>query len=259
MDRRMSLTRDDIEIWVINLPKDTDRRERMDRQLKELGLEYRFFAAIHGAEQSDALETRVNKIAYRRNMGVQILPGKIGVYASHLAVWEQFLAGVKKAALIFEDDVIFHEDFSEALDCALDGSAHWDLIRFNKIRAKLPVTQTKGGRYRFNAYIGPFTGNAAYLIKRETAQKIMKKIWPQTRALDHELNRFFIHDYRQIGLEPWASHPDDGGISTITGTNFDKVEKPKAHQRLYYYGLKLTNYFRRAIWLARNGMLFPKR
>ena len=254
----MTLRRHDIEIWVINLPKDTDRRERMDRQLKELGLNYTLFEAINGKEMAEELAPRVNKPAYRRNMGTAILPGKMGVYASHLSVWERFLGGACKAALIFEDDVIFHDNFLEALDCALEHASDWDLIRFNCIRAKLPVTQKHIGPFKMNAYIGPFTGNAAYLIKRETAQKVMKNIWPQTRALDHELNRFFIHDYRQIGLEPWASHPDDGGVSTITGTNFDKVKKPKPYLRLGYYGVKLTNYLRRFAWLLKKGMIFRR-
>ncbi|MEO0343737.1 MAG: glycosyltransferase family 25 protein [Pseudomonadota bacterium] len=255
----MSLTRADIEIWVINLPNDAARRKRMDDQLKPMGLTYKLFEAIDGSAQAEELRPNVDQEAYRKNMGTPILPGKMGVYSSHISVWERFLSGQSKAALIFEDDVIFHADFNQALDCALDATSHWDLIRFNCIRAKLPVKQRQVGRYTLNAYIGPFTGNAAYLIKRETANKIMQNIWPQTRALDHELNRFFVHNYRQIGLEPWASHPDDGGVSTITGANFDKVKKPKPHQRLYYYGVKLTNYFRRAGWLARNGMLFPKR
>ncbi|MEO1563314.1 MAG: glycosyltransferase family 25 protein [Pseudomonadota bacterium] len=255
----MTLSFDDFDTWVINLPKDGERRARMDRQLTELGLSYTLFEAINGADKAAELAPRVDKLAYRKNMGAPILPGKMGVYASHLAVWEQFLNGSQKAALIFEDDVIFHNDFKAALGCALDNAEHWELIRFNCIRAKLPITQRKAGAYRLNAYLGPFTGNAAYLIKRETAEKIMVNIWPQTRALDHELNRFFIHDYRQIGLEPWASRPDDGGVSTITGANFDKVKKPKPHQRLFYYGVKLTNYFRRFVWLAKRGMIFPRR
>ena len=191
-------------------------------------------------------------------MGAPILPGKLGVYASHLGVWAALLAGPHKAALVFEDDVVFHDDFPAALDCALANADLWDLIRFNRIRAKLPVTQAVLGRYRMNAYVGPFTGNAAYLIHREVAARLLPGLWPQTRALDHELNRFFRHDYRQIGLEPWSSHPDDGGTSTITGTDFALVRKFPWYRRLPHYRLKAANYFRRAVWLARAGMLFPR-
>jgi glycosyl transferase family 25 len=252
------LTRADIGIWLINLPRDVERRGRMEAQLSAMGLEASVFPAVDGKAEQARLLQRADPEAYARNMGAPILPGKLGVFASHLAVWDNFLASPHKAALILEDDVVFHEDFLQALDTALANADLWDLVRFNKIRAKLPVTQARLGTYRLNAYIGPFTGNAAYLIRRDVAARLAPGLWPQTRALDHELNRFFLHDYRQLGLEPWPSHPDDGGTSTITGTSFALVKKPHWTKRLPHYRLKAANYLRRAIWLWRHGMLRPR-
>lgn len=254
----LSLGRKDIGVWLINLPRDTARRAAMEAQLAKLGLAFTLFPAVDGRAEEARLRERADAKAYARNMGAPLLPGKLGVFASHLAVWEAFLQSPHKAALIFEDDVVFHDDFLQALDTALANDDLWDLVRFNCIRAKLPVTQARLGRYRLNAYVGPFTGNAAYLIKREVAARIAPGLWPQTRALDHELNRFFKHDYRQLGLQPWSSHPDDGGTSTITGTGFALVKKPHWTKRLPHYRLKAANYFRRAFWLLRKGMLFPR-
>ncbi|MFD2173232.1 glycosyltransferase family 25 protein [Rhodobacter lacus] len=250
---------EELGIWLINLPRDTGRRAAMEAQLSAMGLSWRLFEAIDGKAREAELMTRADEAAYRRNMGATLLPGKLGVYASHLAVWEAFIASGQEIALILEDDVVFHEDFLDALKTALAGRDHWDVVRFNCIRAKLPVSQGRLGRYQLNAYIGPFTGNACYLIKREVAQKLLPGLWPQTRALDHELNRFFVHDYRQRGLEPFASHPEDGNVSTITGTGFAKVRKFKWYRRLPHYRLKAANYFRRAFYLARTGALAGRR
>lgn len=254
----MSLGRGDIGIWVINLPRDTGRRQQMEAQLEAMGLAFALFPAIDGRIKEGRLLRRADAFSYALNMGAPLLPGKMGVFASHLAVWEALQCSPHKAALILEDDVVFHDDFLTALDTALTNADLWDMVRFNKIRAKIPVTQARLGRYSLNAYLGPFTGNAAYLIKREVAARVAPGLWPQTRALDHELNRFFKHDYRQLGLEPWASHPDDGGTSTITGTGFELVKKPHWTKRLPHYRLKAANYFRRAFWLARKGMLWPR-
>jgi glycosyl transferase family 25 len=154
-----------------------------------------------------------------------------------------------------EDDVVFHEDFLEGLSIALDLSDDWDLIRFNCVRAKIPIYQRKAGRYNLNAYIGPFTGNGCYLIKKETAARLLPRLWPQRRALDHELNRFFEHDFRQFGLEPFPSHVDDKNISSITGINYAAVEKFTLWNRRFYYRTKIFNYFRRFFWLLRRGFL----
>ena len=244
-------------VWLISLPESADRRARAVEQLSACGLKFNVFDAIDGTAQADNLAHRVDAEAYQRNMGTPLLPGKMGVYASHLAVWQEFLATENDFALVLEDDVVLHEDFPVALQAALSVESHWDIIRFNCIRAKLPVTQARVGKYRVNAYLGPFTGNATYLIKRETANKLGTSLWPQQRALDHELNRFFIHGYRQLGLEPWSSHPDDAGVSTITGVNHALLQKPHWSERKPYYKQKALNYFKRFSWLFRNGMLKP--
>ena len=250
------LTRADLGIWLINLDRDTDRLSGMQRQLDAMGLAYTRFAAIDGRAQAEALMQRVDAAAYARNMGQAISAGHMGCYASHVAVWDALAQSPYKVGLVLEDDVIFHDDFLDSLDTALAGAAHWDTLRFNAIRAKLPVTQGKLGRYTLNAYAGPFTGNATYLIKRDLAARLATAFWPQTRAHDHEMNRFFHYNFRQFGLEPFSSHVDDGGVSTITGTGFGLVQKFPWYRRLPHYRLKAGNYLRRAWWLARNGCLW---
>lgn len=226
----------------------------MHQQLQALQLDYQLFDAVDGHAEQQRLAQRVDKKAYRRNMGSQLLPGKMGVYASHLQVWQEFLNSSSDYALILEDDVVFHDDFHSALETAFTLSEHWDLVRFNCIRAKIPVTQATRNGYQLNAYVGPFTGNATYLIKRSTVEKLLPNMWPQTRALDHELNRYFLHNYRQLGLQPWSSHTDDQGLSTITGTHQSSVRKLHWKQRLPHFRLKAGNYLRRALWLLRRQM-----
>ncbi|SFR34039.1 glycosyl transferase, family 25 [Yoonia tamlensis] len=252
-------SRADLGIWLINLDRDTDRLADMVAQLDKLGLSYTRFPAIYGKDHQATLAERADAAAYARNMGSPILPGKMGCYASHIAVWEAFVASDHKVALILEDDVVFHDDFLESLDLALAGAAHWDTVRFNCIRAKLPIGQGRIGRYTLNAYAGPFTGNAAYLLHKDVAKRLLPNLWPQTRALDHELNRFFKHDFRQMGLEPFTSHVDDGDVSSITGANFGLVNKFRWYRRLPHYRLKAGNYFRRIFWLAKKGRIWPSK
>lgn len=251
----MSLTRDDLLIVLISLERATKRRAEMEARLEALGLSYIWFKGIDGRARFEEFADQYDAAAYRRNMGQTLLPGKVGCFQSHIAVWRMLLERNKKAALILEDDIVFHDDFLAALDSGLAISDQWDTLRFNAIRAKLPVSQGRIGPYRLNAYVGPFTGNGTYLIHREVAQRLLPGLRVQARALDHELNRFFTHDFRQRGLEPFASHPDDAGESQITGTAYGAVKKLPRWQRLPYYRGKLGNYLRRALYLWRNGAL----
>jgi glycosyl transferase family 25 len=123
----------------------------------------------------------------------------------------------------------------------------------------MPISQGKIGRYTLNAYAGPFTGNATYLLHKDVAKRLLPNLWPQTRAFDHELNRFFKHDFRQMGLEPFSSHVDDGDLSSITGANFGLVSKFNWYRRLPHYRLKAANYFRRIWWLMKKGRISPSK
>lgn len=251
----MRLSRADLGTWLINLPRATKRRARMEEQLATLPFDYTVFDGVDGKAREAELLEKVDIPAFERNMGRKILIGGMGSYNSHLGVWQAFLESDDPVALVLEDDIEFHDDFVEAVDLALQAAAHWDFLKLNCIRAKFPVPQGKIGPYMLNAYIGPATGTGAYLINRQTAQKLLPKMLPQTRATDHEINRFHLHGFRLFGLEPFPSHPDDRNESLITGTGFEDLKKFPWYRRLPNYRLRAANYARRFAWLARNGCL----
>ncbi|MFC3087821.1 glycosyltransferase family 25 protein [Tabrizicola soli] len=248
-----------LPVYLINLPRAVARRTSMEQRLEKLGLAYELFPGVDGKAEEQRLLANTDVAAFRRNMGREILIGGIGCYHSHLAVWERFLTSGQPIALVLEDDVVFHDDFLPAVRLALQAQEHWDFLKLNCIRAKLPVQQGRIGPYRLNAYIGPATGTGAYLINRATAFKLLPAMRRVTRATDHEINRFFIHDFRLRGLEPFPSHPDDGGESLITGKGFAEVRKFPLHRRLPHYRLKAGNYLRRLWWLAKRGEIVPRR
>jgi len=158
--------------------------------------------------------------------------------------------------MVLEDDVVFHDDFVDALDIALENGKDWDFLKLNKIRAKQPIRQKHLGPYSLNAYIGPATGLGAYLIRRETIQRLLPVMKPITRPIDHELDRVHVHDFRHFGLEPFPSHVDDGNTSTITGSGFSDVHKFPWYRRLPLYGLKVSNLIGKLLYLYRTRRLY---
>jgi glycosyl transferase, family 25 len=234
-------------VWLINLDRSTARRETMEARLAALGLPYTRFPAIDGRAEWDRLVSGVDLPAFRRNVGREVLPGEIGCYASHLGVWQAFLDGPHEAALVLEDDVVFHDDFLPALDLVLAARDRWDMVKLNVIRAKQPVLRQKLGPYRLNAYIGAFTGMGAYLITRGFARAQMPQMHPVRRPFDHALDNFNAQTFRHYGLEPFPSHVDDGNQSTITGTGFSAVRKFPWYTRLPVYRQRFGNLSRKTL------------
>ncbi|MFC7702758.1 glycosyltransferase family 25 protein [Plastorhodobacter daqingensis] len=246
-------------IWLINLPRSSDRRAHMEAQLAALSLDVTLFTAVDGRAEWDRLVPSVDLAAFRRNVGREVMPGEIGAYHSHLGVWQALLDSPHDVALVLEDDVVFHDEFLPALETALRLRDEWDFLKLNKIRAKHPVAQRRAGNWVLNAYLGPATGLGAYLITRDLAARLLPVMLPITRPIDHELDRIHVHDFRHYGLEPFPSHVDDGNVSTITGKGFAEVRKFPAHRRLPAYALRLTNLIGKARHLAARGRLRPLR
>ena len=252
----MALSLQDVGIWLINLDDSVKRRLEMEERLSRLGLSYVRFSAVDGSKKIGQLGPQVPQVdfkAFRRNMGRDSLPGDIGCYFSHLGVWRELVDSDYPAGLVLEDDVVFHDEFPLAVEVALSASDDWDVVRFCAVRSKLPKTRRVLHPFRLNSYVGPFTGNAAYMVTTSAAERLLPGLGTMSRTHDHELNRFDVHDYRLTGLEPFSCHQDDGGKSTITGERFDLVRKPPWHRRLPYYVQKAGNYWRRWRWLARNA------
>ena len=132
-------------------------------------------------------------------MGWDPLPGDIGCYFSHLGVWRELVDSDYPAGLVLEDDVVFHDEFPLAVEVALSASDDWDVVRFCAVRSKLPKTRRVLHPFRLNSYVGPFTGNAAYMVTTSAAERLLPGLGTMSRTHDHELNRFDVHDYRLTG------------------------------------------------------------
>jgi glycosyl transferase family 25 len=244
-----------VSIYVISLPRALERRAQLEREFREIGLNYEIVDGVEGLALKNELLQQTDLTAWHRNMGAPISAGHLGCYASHVAVWSKIAAQGTEIALICEDDVSFTAAFTEALQTGIAAKDQWDILRFSCIRAKGKLRQAKLGQFNLNAYWGPFTGNGCYLIKRATAAKLAKVFFPIRRAHDHELNRFFDYDFRLMGLEPFTAPPRDNGKSFITGTAMRDAQKFPKYKRLPHYAQKAENYLRRLYWLASHGML----
>ena len=245
-----------LEITLINLDQSDQRRAKMVDSLAELGLTFSRFSAVDGRAEFARLSGTCARHKFERNVGRSVLPGELGVYHSHLTVWREFLKTGKELLLVLEDDVVFHSDFVPVLTLAIEHGTDWDFLKLNKIRAKQPIRQKKLGAYNLNAYLGPATGLGAYLIKRETIERLLPNMLPIRRPIDHELDRIFTHDFRHFGIEPFPSHVNDEGTSTITGKDFSNVKKKPAWQRLPSLVLRLVTTVRKLIYLLRKRRIF---
>jgi len=123
------------EIYVINLVRRPDRRERLQATFDILNISARFFDAIDGKYTIDQ--------NYLERLNIRLLPnyedpynrrpmnyGELGCFFSHYFIWEDMIKNeYTNGAIILEDDVRFDAHFKSRLEKVLaNRSFDWDII-----------------------------------------------------------------------------------------------------------------------------------
>ncbi len=118
-----------IPTFVINLPKDTDRRAFMEKQLTEGDFNYEIIDAVLGANE-DAQHAYDEGFAQKEN-GRSLTNGEIGCSLSHRIIYEKIVREHIPHALIFEDDAVLPYDFKSVVDKEVSvNEGSWDMLLF---------------------------------------------------------------------------------------------------------------------------------
>ena len=155
------------KVIVINLDRRNDRMEKLDPQLKELGIQYKRFSAVDGKK-------------------LDIDPIVAGL-RSHLQVMKQ-IAGQR--VLILEDDAHFVEDFNEKFEKVMQTLPEdWDIFYLGAL-----VPKDVGLIRMVNRHWGIqvlTTGSQAYCINPSKLEYFINKLED-------------YHSYIDIGLRDFA-------------------------------------------------------
>lgn len=134
---RVSLSR----IYMINLWRREERRQKMRLNFDALGLQVDHFPAVDG---------KLIEEEYIKEINIQFLPGyadpyskrpmtmgEIGCFLSHYFIWERMVAEGLEEVLILEDDIKFEPFFKQRLALIMEevrADKDWDLVYLGRKR-----------------------------------------------------------------------------------------------------------------------------
>ena len=84
-------TENPVPIWVLNLRRDEDRREKIEKHLHSLGVHFHFVDAVDGSLLTKKELKSYSKKAAITNYGRELKPGEIGCAFSHIKMWEMIV------------------------------------------------------------------------------------------------------------------------------------------------------------------------
>ena len=172
---------DEFDVQLIHMKKNTDRLINFNNYYYNSDMKFKkfeIFPAIIGKD--------INLIDYVSSKGYQqilmtektkirihhydLTRGAVGCYLSHLNIYKKLLESNYKYTIVFEDDVIMAADFYERLLYGLSVIPDdWDILLLGVMCLKCDIEKDY-------IKINRFWGTHGYLIKKEIAAKLVKKL-----------------------------------------------------------------------------------
>ncbi|XP_077060954.1 procollagen galactosyltransferase 2 [Siphateles boraxobius] len=133
------------QVYLINLKRREDRRDRMLRSLEVLGIDVTL---------TDAVDGKTLNSTQLRALGIEMLPGykdpysdrvltkgEIGCFLSHYSIWKKVVELQQQQVLVLEDDVRFETNFKSRLNTIMEdvkqSGLQWDLIYVGRKRLQI--------------------------------------------------------------------------------------------------------------------------
>ena len=183
-------------IFIINLKKDIEKKQHMQKLCQKYNLEVEFIEAVYGKELSqeaiDAIYSEQNSI---KEIGRSLSSGELGCLLSHRTIYQRMISENIPEAIILEDDIEFNEKFINFLiikdnlprDAELLLLGYWysgikytsALISFHN---RMKISQT----HEIVRFTKKMHGTYAYYITIRGAKKILSSLDNNiTMPIDH--------------------------------------------------------------------------
>ncbi|KAK9970815.1 hypothetical protein ABG768_026724 [Culter alburnus] len=217
------------EIFLINLKRRLDRRERMLNTMAVLGIE---------ATLVDAVDGKSLNTSQLQALGIEMMPGykdpysgrvltrgEIGCFLSHHFTWKQVVERGLQHVLVLEDDVRFEPRFKKRLQTIMEdvekAQLNWDLIYVGRKRMQVakPEVSVEGVNNLVEADYSYWT--LGYALSQQGAKKLLAaqplgKMLPVDEFLPVMFNKhpnaaymshFDPRDLRAFSVEPLLLYP----------------------------------------------------
>jgi len=229
--------------YIINLPADGERLQRLSQRLASAGLDdYEIVAAVDGRTLTGAeLARRYDDSNAIKRSGRTFTGGEIGCALSHQKAYQTLVASEASWALILEDDA----EFADRLPALLDAASCWldspeaRILLFTPLRAYLgknAINLTPA--YRLVSVVKAWDG-AGYGINRAAAQALMAVNGNIQLMADDWMayRKRAAVDIR--GLEPWLIRQMPTELSTLESAR--DQQRQRKTRTLAYRLNKLKN------------------
>lgn len=195
-----------MKLFVINLEKAHERRQRVIDKLAEIGMECEFFAAVNGFDGlPEELADKPDDEYRMKYRGRPLTPGEKGVYASHYLLWKKCIE-LGEAIAIFEDDFLPTPFFAQVIAKLPELHERYDYLRLEPQDTNFSnkmVENTPDG-FQVVMWMDNAGGARGYSITPKAAKRFIEESETWLCAVDNFIGEPYKHHIPSMGVIPYA-------------------------------------------------------
>jgi glycosyl transferase family 25 len=182
-----------IPVLAINLDRCRERWLALLESARTHDIEVTRVPAVDGSRVPPNEWAEVDKKAFRRQHGREILPGEYGCYRSHLAALRLAANSGSPFSIVIEDDILPDRSALSRVDAIIDAVERLDVVKLVNHRARLfrPAFRTALGDKVGRTLWGPQGSAAAYLVSADGAAKLHRELSWMSLPWDVALERYW--------------------------------------------------------------------
>ncbi|HZG30293.1 MAG TPA: glycosyltransferase family 25 protein [Ensifer sp.] len=247
-----------IPVYVINLDRSADRLAKIERSALQHGIEFIRVAAVDGRSVPAVERHGLSELLFRLRCGRRSLPGEYGCYRSHLETLREIAEGSAPAALVMEDDVEFADGLKEAVRALVGLMPKRAVLKLVHHRSGgfLPLERPAEALEVGVCCMGPQGSTAAYLVTREGARRLLRRLRLMSLPVDVAMERAWSTGVDVLTLRENLLPFMDGqrGVTLVgTSEEYRSVKFFKLARVPSYLFKGLENIWRMAYALLRAG------
>ncbi len=193
-----------MRMFVINLARAKDRRQRISQQFAKVGLKPEFHEAVDGKHLTAEHYAEVDRRT-RRRMGLRPqADGSIANWLSQRQVMREIVQNGPETAAIFEDDAELAPELPSVLAVLERRPISFDIVKLNRrtpSKAFIPYNQLSTGhnigRVRYHDF-----GTEGYVITRASAHRFLEAIPKMMWEMDQAINNYWENGLNIYYLDP---------------------------------------------------------
>lgn len=191
-----------MQVFVINLARSTERRQRMQQQLDELGVPFAFFEAVDGRAGVHPLLQKYDEKKRMRRKGHPLMPGEVACYASHYALWQWCLEH-DEPILVIEDDVRLNAHLTTLMPQLPALLSRYPYLRLARLfNGKRLLVDALGDKRVICKYLDKPRGTQCYALAPAAAARFLAYSERFFLPVDDFMDQEWRHGVPALGIEP---------------------------------------------------------